>query len=219
MTTVRFSNGSPDVELPLASTLAQLRKGVRQQVPSLQNKRLRFILSGRVVTESTDLSAEHRKQNFDKFYVHCLVGDELSVEELQREDELDRAVQEPSTTPAPVGFDRLAGAGFSHEDIQSLRTQFRQLYGDLPDSNDIRQLEERWIDSSVNQEVDEFQQASGSLMGGNEELLIGVLVGCLLGVFSVLLLREDKLFTRRQKMAVFAGLVVNFSFALVRQWS
>jgi hypothetical protein len=198
---------------------------------ALQQKRLRFILSGRVLSDSTDLKDEYQRyirfqdpsERDSKFYIHCLIGDTLSVEELQRENELDNTVQEQSTTPAPVGFDRLAQAGFSQEDINALRRQFRQLYGDLPqgENNDIRQLEERWIDSSVNHEVDDFPMASGSTsaMGGNEELLVGVLIGCLFGVFGFFLLRGDKLFNRKQKMAIFAGIIVNFSFALVRQWS
>ncbi len=164
---------------------------------------------------------------FDKrFYIHCLIGDVLNAEELKKENEMDNKVQEQSTTPAPVGFDRLASAGFSQEDISALREQFRQLYGDLPtneDGNgnrDIRQLEERWIDSSVN-EADEFNglNAGSSHLGGNEDLLIGILIGCLLGVLSLFLLKEEQLFSKRQRMAIVAGFIVNFSFALVRQWA
>ncbi|CCH44246.1 putative membrane protein [Wickerhamomyces ciferrii] len=248
---VRFSDNTiKDAKLPLIKLTELsnrwLKQSVRQQNPSLSNKRLRFIHSGKVLTDSTNFIDEFLQlQRFSKsslgsesneqheldrvFIIHCLIGDTLSVDELKRESELDNQVQEQSTTPAPIGFDRLANAGFSQEDIQNLRQQFRSLYGDLPEPNgentdgsqgrDIRQLEERWIDSSVN-EMDEFNTGNaGSRLGGNEDLLIGILIGCLLGVLSLFLLKEEQLFSKRQRMAVIAGFIVNFSFALVRQWA
>lgn len=239
-TVIRFSSTSyPDLELPEVPpqqlTLSWLRKRVRSKLSDLKSRRLRFILSGRVITDATNLGEDYQRhvrfQSQDdtlqdnKFYIHCLIGDALSPVELQKENELDNKVQQPSTTPAPVGFDRLASAGFSAEDITALRRQFRQLYGDLPqgENNDLRQLEERWIDSSVNHEVDDFNMATagtgGSVMDGNADLLLGVLIGCLLGVLSVFVLLGGKLFTKRQKMSIFAGLVINFCFAIVRQWS
>lgn len=242
---IRFSNSMPDLHLPLVKldelSIGWLRKSVRGSQKDLSQKRLRFIHSGKVLTTSTNFKEEFLKvQKFDKsdnnssefdkrFYIHCLIGDTLTSEELTKENELDNRVQEQSTTPAPVGFDRLASAGFSQEDINALREQFRQLYGDLPIANndnngdgtrDIRQLEERWIDSSVN-EHDEFNatNAGSSHLGGNEDLLIGILIGCLLGVLSLFLLKEEQLFSKRQRMAIVAGFIVNFSFALVRQWA
>lgn len=238
---IRFSTASyPDLELPPVEpsqlTLPWLRKNVRMKLSDLRNKRLRFILSGRVINESTNLVDEYNRyirfQSEDdgvdkKFYIHCLIGDILTQQELAKENEMDNKVQEQSTTPAPVGFDRLQNAGLSQEDINMLRRQFRQLYGDLPqvqNEADIRQLEERWIDSSVNHEIDDFNVAtsnggSGSMMSGNVDLLVGVLIGCLCGVLSVFLLMTGKLFNKRQKIAIVAGIIVNFSFALVRQWS
>lgn len=233
---VRFSAAYNDLVLPLVDlsdvSISWLRRKVRTEQLELSKKRLRFIHSGRVLTDKTNFKEEYQKflrfnaDNDDKkFYIHCLVGDELSSDELKKENELDERVPEQSTTPAPVGFDRLASAGFSQEDINALRQQFRQLYGDLPmnndnDNRDIRQLEERWIDSSVN-EMDEFNSmnANSSHFGGNEDLLIGVLIGCLLGVLGLFLLKEENLFSKRQRMAIVAGFIVNFSFALIRQWS
>ncbi len=237
---IRFSNSSiQDLQLPLVKlddlSIGWLRQSVRSSIKDLSQKRLRFIHSGKVLTLTTNFKEEFLKMQkfnkdnaeFDKrFYIHCLIGDVLNAEELQKENEMDNKVQEQSTTPAPVGFDRLASAGFSQEDISALREQFRQLYGDLPtneDGNgnrDIRQLEERWIDSSVN-EADEFNglNAGSSHLGGNEDLLIGILIGCLLGVLSLFLLKEEQLFSKRQRMAIVAGFIVNFSFALVRQWA
>lgn len=241
---IRFSNSSiQDLQLPLVKldelSIGWLRQSVRNSIRDLSTKRLRFIHSGKVLTSTINFKEEFFKmQRFNKdntefdrrFYIHCLIGDELTNEELTKENEMDNNVQEQSTTPAPVGFDRLASAGFSQEDINALREQFRQLYGDLPgggndddgngDHRDIRQLEERWIDTGVN-DGDEFNgvNAGSSHLGGNEDLLIGILIGCLLGVISLFLLKEEQLFSKRQRMAIVAGFIVNFSFALVRQWA
>ncbi|KAH3677166.1 hypothetical protein WICPIJ_009035 [Wickerhamomyces pijperi] len=260
---IRFSNNLyTDLQLPVIKlvdlNISWLRQSVREQNPDLAHRRIRFIHSGRVLNEHTNFITEYH--NFVKFnqsssneaeqgrfIIHCLIGDIISAEELQQENELDTRNTNQSTTEAPVGFDRLASAGFSPDDITNLRQQFRQIYGDLPinnDSqtnnqdddddidneqrrNDIRQLEERWIDSTVN-EMDEFNQMTqGAGAGGfttfsnngNEDLLIGILIGCLFGVLSLFLLKEDGLVNKRQKMAIFAGVIVNFSFGLVRQWS
>ncbi|KAH3673638.1 hypothetical protein WICMUC_003541 [Wickerhamomyces mucosus] len=244
---VRFSNSYQDLQLPIiplkSLTTSLLRQSVRSSISDLQRKRIRFIHSGKVLNEKTDFTEEYNQflkfqkqssteegtngNNNGKFYIHCLIGDEMTADELSKENELDNKVFAKSTTEAPIGFDRLSSAGFSQEDINNLRQQFRQLYGDLPsrrgnsdgeEGQDIRQLEERWIDSTVN-EMDEFSQTNLSVGGNNEDLFIGLLIGCLLGVLSLFLLKYDNLFSKRQKMAIIAGFIINFTFALVRQWN
>ncbi|ODV93251.1 hypothetical protein PACTADRAFT_77604 [Pachysolen tannophilus NRRL Y-2460] len=171
----------------------------------------------------------------EKIYIHCLVGEQLTAEELANEEALDSSQQQQrqTTTPAPMGFDRLLSQGFSQQDISELRRQFAQLYGDVlhsGNSEDIRQLEDRWIDSTVNNEIDDFNTMTGGInntrAGGgnidtNTDLLVGILVGSLLGVLALFLLKLDSwnYFTKRTKMAIVAGVIVNFSFAVVRAWS
>jgi hypothetical protein len=94
-----------------------------------------------------------------KIYFHCIVGEELNSKELAEEERLDTQPVK-STTEAPKGFDRLLSQGFSATDIEELRNQFFRLHGSsLPNNanaEQIRELEDRWIDSSVNHEIDEF---------------------------------------------------------------
>lgn len=272
---VRFSNNLySDLQLPVIRlidlNISWLRQSVRESNHDLSQRRIRFIHSGRVLNEQTNFITEYhnflkfnlssqaqaqasaaaegngRGAGEQRFVIHCLIGDFITEEELQRENELDNKTITKSTNEAPVGFDRLTSAGFSAEDIANLRGQFRQIYGDLPSnsnnrnadddddeeeeegegsqrSRDIRQLEDNWIDSTVN-EMDEFNQMTTTTTSsfahhGNEELLVGILIGCLFGVLSLLLLREDGLIGKRMKMAVVAGIIVNLSFGLVRQWS
>lgn len=97
-------------------------------------------------------------------FVHCVVGDILTREQLAQENDLDRP-QERSTAPEVIGFDRLLQQGFSADDIADLRRQFLMIYdedthqsGPISDleeeeqrSRRARMLEERWIESTVPQ--------------------------------------------------------------------
>ncbi|KAG0680469.1 hypothetical protein C6P40_003666 [Pichia californica] len=159
-----------------------IRQQIRYMHPDLSNKRLKLLHNGRVLMSHTDFTKEisYLSKNLDeddnsnynnhestsllitepiKIYFHCIVGDKLSDKELQDEEKLD---QQPtkSTTEAPKGFDRLLSQGFSASDIEDLRRQFFRLHGSQLPSNanaeQIRELEDRWIDSSVNHEIDEF---------------------------------------------------------------
>lgn len=54
----------------------------------------------------------------------------------------------------------------------------------------------------------------------NEDLLLGLLIGVFLGVVSIIfIVVDDTVFNKRQRMAIIAGLFINFSIAIVRgQW-
>ncbi|CDK24559.1 unnamed protein product [Kuraishia capsulata CBS 1993] len=246
---IRFSTAIPDVTIPIPDvsqvSTSWLKKQIRRSTPSVTgNKRLKLIFSGRVLVNDTnyrDVLVRHSYESDDEdsgkptqVYVHCLVGDELSAQELQKEDELDNKQPETSTTPAPVGFDRLLSQGFSQQDVLELRQQFQRMHGNLStqrqSAEDIRQLEDRWIDSTVNNEFDDFAAPGGAgnaALGGshdsdaNRDLLVGILIGCFLGVFALFLLKLElgDVFNKRTRMAVVAGTFVNFSFGLVRAWS
>lgn len=114
--------------------------------------------------------------------------------------------------------------------------------------NYVRQLEERWINLTVTQGANTTANTSTSTNANNtsatpanendteepnpvppqaeldgyhnEDLLIGLLIGVFLGVVSIIfILADDTVFNKRQKMAVIAGLFINFSIAIVRgQW-
>lgn len=161
-----------------------IRQQIRAMHPELSKRRLKLLHNGRVLTSHTDFRKEisYLKKSLEegeqeeegetgetvnghsniepvRIYFHCIVGDELTSKELADEEKMD---QQPtkSTTEAPKGFDRLLSQGFSNDDIEDLRRQFFRLHGSQLPSNanpsQIRELEDRWIDSSVNHEIDEF---------------------------------------------------------------
>jgi hypothetical protein len=77
------------------------------------------------------------------------MGETLTDAEFEEEE---REKQTQSTLPLPVGFDRLRSAGFSDDDIASLRAQFQRFHGsrgDEDDSVDVTAMEERWLDETI----------------------------------------------------------------------
>lgn len=272
---IRFTNSLsaseqvPDLSIPLSINydvddvnklvnVVWLKTTIRGKVPQCANKRLRLIYNGRVLNEKTDFKKEVLKPqlNLDQIYIHCVIGDELTREQLAQENQLDNKPQEVSTNPEVIGFDRLLQQGFSQDDVTDLRRQFLLIYGsdntssggDIADveedehrQNRLRQLEERWIESTSNNEAagtaneqtpltqdgDQAQAATTPSQPMdldesrvNEDLLLGFCVGVFLGIISVVfLLADDSVFNKRQKMSIIAGLFINFSLAIVRgQW-
>ncbi|KHC28361.1 hypothetical protein MGQ_05862 [Candida albicans P76067] len=272
---IRFTNSLsaseqvPDLSIPLSINydvddvnklvnVVWLKTTIRGKVPQCANKRLRLIYNGRVLNEKTDFKKEVLKPqlNLDQIYIHCVIGDELTREQLAQENQLDNKPQEVSTNPEVIGFDRLLQQGFSQDDVTDLRRQFLSIYGsdntssggDIADveedehrQNRLRQLEERWIESTSNNEAagtaneqtpltqdgDQAQAATTPSQPMdldesrvNEDLLLGFCVGVFLGIISVVfLLADDSVFNKRQKMSIIAGLFINFSLAIVRgQW-
>lgn len=184
---IRFTNSLsaseqvPDLSIPLSINydvddvnklvnVVWLKTTIRGKVPQCANKRLRLIYNGRVLNEKTDFKKEVLKPqlNLDQIYIHCVIGDELTREQLAQENQLDNKPQEVSTNPEVIGFDRLLQQGFSQDDVTDLRRQFLLIYGsdntssggDIADveedehrQNRLRQLEERWIESISNNEA------------------------------------------------------------------
>lgn len=236
---IRFNDDSADLELPVVdfqslSTLG-LKRTIRSSRKDYAKRELKLIYSGKILGNLTNFEKDILRlnkftQNHDeviKIYIHCLVGDEMTEEQLLEEEangnEQDQSQQpQQNTAPQPVGFDRLLSQGFSQLDILDLRRQFQSIYGssNLP-TEDLRNLEERWIDSTVNNEIDEFQNiGTGAGQDTNFELLIGIIIGSLLGLLLLFLLNLEYLqLSKRSKMAIIAGVIVNFSFAVVRAWT
>ncbi|KAG2736715.1 hypothetical protein G9P44_000805 [Scheffersomyces stipitis] len=192
----------------------------------------------------------------DRIYIHCVIGEELTREQLAEENKLDKP-QAVSTTPQVVGFDRLLQQGFSQEDVDDLRRQFYSIYSpgslgtstrdqisDVEEEENnqraIHQLEERWIESTVNggnaenatgdnqpfnaphtatAAQDAPPQPSADLddIHGNEELLLGLLLGIFLGVISIVfLMADDSVFNKRTKHSVILGFIINIGLAVSR---
>lgn len=206
-------------------------KWIKQQIrqkPICNNKRLILIYNGRVLNDNTDFKSEilvpRLKNDQDEpviIYINCMIGEELSQQQLNDESSLDNRPQQVSTTPQVMGFDRLLQQGFSQEDVDDLRRQFHSIYNissidnrqdidDLEEQESRRRLvqlmEERWIESTVNNQEsinDTITQPdiNSNLQrqpapdiddsNGNRDLLIGLLVGIFLGILSLIFLSVD----------------------------
>lgn len=133
-----------------------------------------------------------------------------------------------NTVPAPRGFDRLLNAGFTLPEIQSLRTQFLAIQAhthtsaEMPSPTTLRELEDQWLDNS--------NEASAAAAGGGggfvddegqagalDDMLWGAVMGFFwpLGCLSWLC-REEGVWSRRRKVAVVIGVVVNAGFGGIR---
>ncbi|ANZ75337.1 BA75_02844T0 [Komagataella pastoris] len=238
---IRFSNELPDLEVPsnFQVSLKELRSYVRSQYNQINNKRLKFIYQGKVILANTDFdSLPHSNE---EIFIHCLVGETLTADELADEGQWDTKQPIKSTEEAAVGFDRLLSQGFSRQDVDELRSTFHSMYGS-GENEDLRELEDNWIDSTVNNEFDEFSNVLNNrnqntqlanTPGGaatnvnnhvpdtNRDLLIGTLLGCFLGVFALFLMRLDLggIVNKRTKTAIIAGVCINFSLGIIRMFS
>ncbi|KAI4203299.1 MAG: hypothetical protein LQ350_001996 [Teloschistes chrysophthalmus] len=146
----------------------------------------------------------------------------------------------------PQGFDRLLSAGLTPSEISALRSQFlaQTAHAHTPDTmpspQQMRRLEERWLDSSgpatsrlsstgAGAGADDDDGAGGGGGGGIVDdddddgggALSDMLWGNLTGFFwpvgaAVWLCREDGVWSRRRQVAVVTGVLVNLSFGLMR---
>ena len=175
---IRFSStvlGDLEITLPNINdsplpTVLNLKEQIRFLRPSeTHNRRLRLILGGKVLSDHTPLRAiqslhkrrpsiptalpslkgKEKEVVHDRLWIHCSMGEQLSDEEFE-EEERDKQTQ--STLPLPVGFDRLRSAGFSDDDVASLRAQFERFHGSSggdDEAVDITAMEERWLDETI----------------------------------------------------------------------
>ncbi|KAJ1660410.1 hypothetical protein IWQ61_000666 [Dispira simplex] len=101
---------------------------------------------------------------------------------------------QPITTEPPLaGFDRLREAGFSEEDINNFRQQFHLFRGNNADAdpNQIRNLEEEWMDN-----------------GGPEVHAEG-------GLLSIFWYKENM--TQRHQVGLITGVILNFIFGFLKE--
>lgn len=276
---VRFTdsvsgNQLQDLELPLSinfdkddvNTLVSsmwIKEQIRAHREGTERRRIRLIYNGRVLNELTNFRDDIfmpklRLMDLDeqlKIYIHCLVGETLTGSQLSEERELDRRPQQVSTAPQVVGFDRLLQQGFSQEDVDDLRRQFREVYlpealqhmnaGDVTDIEEeearqqlIRQLEERWIESTINGNTANTTVSAGAdddlgviaptvrasaeleESNRNEDIVVGMLIGAFLGVVALVFeVLDDSYMSKDRRWAVFAGVMMNVMYAILRgQW-
>lgn len=185
---IRFTNsvGSappiPDLDIPLLFiperedinhivSTQWIKSTIRNKVEACRKHRVRLIYNGRVLNDTTNYKTEvfdpllRNPEWLHILYIHCVVGDELTPQQLAEEAQLDNQGTQVTTAPQVIGFDRLLNQGFSPADVEDLRQQFRMLH-DVdtgPSSSEgitdveaeeqrnhaIRQLEEQWIELTV----------------------------------------------------------------------
>ncbi|KAG0662085.1 hypothetical protein C6P45_001219 [Maudiozyma exigua] len=239
-------------------TLKNLRQSIRNIKHSETDQRtLRFLKSGSIITEPfyrtqiTRYINSNNNGSDDSFLLHCVIGvdkisDPAEIQQFEQQDDdgvshLGNTQNQNGNGMGAIGFDRLRSVGFSDQEIDLLRSQFRSTYGDLEnrgsdeddenidntgnnnqnglnDNNEtnIRELEEQWMENGVGDSDDRFNSIPNANFKHNIDLLIGISVGFTFGVFSLILMKFDGLFNKRQKMSIFAGLIVNVIFSFLR---
>ncbi|KAG8883082.1 hypothetical protein FRB98_003320 [Tulasnella sp. 332] len=169
--TMRFTEGVEDLVLNVGEkeTVRDFKKRIRLERPAIHNRRLRLIHSGRMLTDGTflygwliSLEGRQRRANGQDgddtevpsasapmTWLHCSIGTEMTTGEDEETPQHQKEV-----APTLRGFDRLQTAGFTEDEIETIRRQFRTSRGlddnsaPLDDDYDehARALEEQWID-------------------------------------------------------------------------
>ncbi len=147
-----------------------------------------------------------------------------------RSDSRNRgSVQSTTTTPAPRGFERLLAGGFSAAEVNQLRLQFRSIQSNIhtpdtmPSPNTLLRMEDAWIDDNAGNAgagagAGGFDFGDDGLGGGAlDDLLWGNIMGFLWPLGCVgWLIREEGVWSRRRKIAVFTGFVLSLTFGMLR---
>lgn len=228
-----------------AATLSASLKRPTSQVPSRSSTPHPPDLDhASSTTRAKGKAAVRDPPSASRIYIHCSIGDVvLGPSDLAAEAALARptnsalnippavadagATATTTTTPAPRGFDRLLTAGFSHPEILALRSQFLAIQAHthtpdtMPSAAALRELEDQWLDngdpaSGVGSGEVGAMDAEGEV-GALDDLLWGSVmgffwpVGCLWWAC-----REEGIWSRRRKMAVVVGVLVNAGFGCMR---
>lgn len=245
---IRFTEGIEDlaVDVHEQDTIKDVKKFIRECRPQLKDRRLRLIHSGRLFADNTSLypwisSLEEKQREQGEhvgpttpgnptIWLHCSIGPQLTGDE-----EDDSKVQTAQLKPLR-GFDRLAAAGFTEQDIANIRMQFHahsagdyldQEYASDEDVDEhARALEEQWIDSIGD-------NAGGASLTQNSSstatILRGICMGFFFPIIPLFFLHNRKpavfwedgsehnasqgmVFSRRTQMGIVVGFIMNLVF-------
>ncbi|KAF9222984.1 hypothetical protein BS17DRAFT_707650 [Gyrodon lividus] len=253
--TIRFTEGVPDLVLLVTNTDAvrDVKAKIVTARPQLKDRRLRLIHAGRLLTDGTLLHSwlttlEERQQRATPSlsndtsglltqpstitWLHCSVGPQV-----EPGTETEEKPQVAQLQPLR-GFDRLATAGFSEEDIANFRRQFHSQsssnYLDIEFENDeeydehARALEEQWIDSMDSVGNAPLVQSSSQSM-----IVQGIVIGFFFPIIPFFFLRDPKpaafwedgnqvqatesvIFSRKTQVGIVFGFLVNLLFGTWR---
>ncbi|CAL1712203.1 unnamed protein product [Somion occarium] len=248
---IRFTEGIPDLTIIVheKDTVRDVKTNIRDARPQVKDRRLRLIHSGRLLADDTLLysflsSLEERQRGSASHgtteptpnspapttWLHCSVGPHMSALE-EEETKLQTAQLKPLR-----GFDRLAAAGFSEQDIANFRAQFHahssgdyldQDFTNEEDHEHARMLEEQWIES--------FDSGGGSALlqssSTNYNILTGIVIGFFFPLVPFFFFHQDKpavfweeggehqamgstMFSRRMQMGIVLGFGMNVLFGM-----
>ncbi|KAG0314305.1 hypothetical protein BGZ99_008215 [Dissophora globulifera] len=163
-----------------------------------------------------------RRNGISENQEHDTEDQDSEGEEGGEEEEEDLS---PIMAPQLTGFDRLREAGFSEEEIRSIRRQFHASRGTVMTTvgeNGIavgidqdedataraRRIEEEWIDQHGAETLPE------GLEGSYGEMVYGLILGFFMGLIALFWFKEAT-FSRRQQMGIIAGLMINVGFGVL----
>lgn len=179
----------------------------------------------------------------ERVYINCSIGDVLTPSELSAEAEavtlsthksrgrVKRQARyigsnpEKTTTASPRGFDRLLSGGFTVAEVNQLRLQFRSIQQSIhtpdtmPSPNTLLRIEDAWIDDNsqggANASGFDFgDDFSGG--GAIDDMLWGNLIGFFWPLGCVgFFMRENGVWSRRRKIAIFTGFILNMAFGIL----
>lgn len=170
--------------------------------------------------------------------MNCSIGDELSSEELAAEeaaalkppeDTGDDGGPKTSTKARMRGFDRLLQGGFTHSEIQTLRTQFTSIHtarftpDAMPSPDTLRSMEDAWIDNDaggIPSESNPLEDETNGLASVLEVLFKAMLVGFFFPLGALTwLLREEGIWSKRWQIFVGCGVVFSLTIGLIMELS
>lgn len=174
-------------------------------------------------------------------YIHCSLGDLLSSIDLEEEVKAAEAAEQalledlgPVATAetstrhdeATLGFDRLLQTGFTAEDIATLRASFLNHLSlthtpdTMPHGDTLRRLEDRWLDSDAQNAGADAEAIDDDESNALDDMFWGNIFGFFWPFGAIVWgFREEGVWTRRRKIAVFTGLMVNVVFGFARMTS
>jgi len=249
---IRFTEGLPDFNIVVGKldSAGDVKRRIREARPELLNRRLRLIHSGRLLTDVTLVEpwlnslGQKRADIKDKVagpvdpvtpakpattWFHCSIGQVMAPDDLEKDDHLQTTQIQPIR-----GFDRLASAGFSQQDIENLRLRFHShsnsnyldhnFAGEEDYDEHIRVLEDQWIDSADAESGPASSFPSSSVIQG-------LLMGFFFPFLPVFFVHEDSavfwedgsqqetaniLFSPSMKTGLLVGFLANMLFGIWR---
>ncbi|EXM28981.1 hypothetical protein RAB80_000262 [Fusarium oxysporum f. sp. vasinfectum] len=259
--TIRFTTSQPDLELdipsPQTTTVLALKHLLRTRLSS--KSRLRLIHQGHLLPDASALSSVLKPHpapprtnddpkgkgkavegaNVSRIYVNCSIGDELTSDELKKEEE--EALKPPkeatgdgskpttSTRPRPRGFDRLLQSGFSPSEIATLRTQFTSIHTSrftpdaMPSPDTLRNMEDAWIDNNaegIPSGSNPLEDENSGMASVLEILFKAMMVGFFFPLGSLAwLMRQEGIWSKRWQIFVGFGAVFSLVIGFVMELS